>query len=358
MRIDELLDMDQLCLDIENGYVTMRTHPENPNLHILNYADKCQYEPYWTDVTRKTRGLIYNSDTLEIIARPFEKFFNYGQESGVQFDLDATVFGAYDKMDGSLGIAYWDGTKYAIATRGSFESDQAIHATEWLHRPENKETLDMVEEEHKEGFTALFEIIYPENRIVVDYGAEDKLEYLGSSSMITEKAEFYPCGDLLVGHSYMTLREVLALPDRENSEGLVVWIDLHTAVKIKQQDYIELHRIVSSLSQKEIWRQLSAGTYDDFVVKLPDEFYGWADGVAKELNAQFKEVHNSVWILNQALLSNNFTERRDQAMWINEHVPSEYRGMTFLALDGRDYSASIWKMIEPVGANPMKIIVE
>ncbi len=353
MLITDLVNIFDLTEEIKNGYVTVRTHPEYDSLRILNYADKCQYEPRWNEVTRKTRGLIYNYDTLEVLARPFEKFFNYGQEAGVQFDLDAPILGAFDKLDGSLGVSYVlpDG-RVQIATRGSFESDQAIHANQIL---ENEPWLQqLILDDVARGHTTLWEIVYPENRIVVDYGDKDQLMRLGSVNVDT--GEFEPNYGLHIQSK--TLREVLSLPERDNAEGLVVWIDNKTAVKIKQQDYIELHRIVSSLSQKEVWRQLSAGTYDDFVVKLPDEFYGWADGVAKELNAQFKEVHNSVWILNQALLSNNFTERKDQAIWINEYVPSEYRGMAFLALDSRDYSSSIWKMIEPVGANPMKIIVE
>lgn len=357
MRIDDLLDMEELARDIENGYVTQRYHPDNSDLRILNYADKCQYEPYWTDVTRKTRGLVYNAYNLELVARPFEKFFNYGQSGGVDLDLDAEVLGAYDKMDGSLGIAYWDGKKYAIATRGSFESDQAIHATEWLHRPENKDTLDMVESEYLEGFTALFEIIYPENRIVVDYGAEDKLEYLGSSSMITDKVCYFPCSDLAVGAPH-TLRDVLSMPDRPNREGLVVWIDSSTAVKIKQQDYVELHRIVSNLSQKEVWRQLSAGTYDEFVQKLPDEFYGWADNTAAELRKMFSDIEGTAQTYFEDVKSRTSDERKEQALYVSANVPADYRGMMFSLLDGRDISDGIWKRIEPVGANPMKIIVE
>lgn len=353
MQLDELLDVAQLRSDIENKYVTERFHPDFPELAIYNYADICQYEPYWTDITRKTRGLIVNTVTGEILARPFEKFFNYGQESGVELDLDAPILGAFDKLDGSLGVAYMDPHGFIqIATRGSFESDQAKHANEILS--DEPWLGQLIYDDIMRGHTTLWEIVYPENRIVVDYGTRDAIMRLGSVEIAT--GEFEPNYGLHIESK--TLREVLSLPDRHNAEGLVVWTDAKTAVKIKQQDYVELHRIVSNLSQKEIWRQLSAGTYDDFVVKLPDEFYAWADGVAGELNAQFKEVHNSVWIVNQALLSNNFTERRDQAMWINEHVTSEHRGMAFLALDGRDYSASIWKILEPVGANPMKIIVE
>lgn len=358
MRIDDLLDMEELARDIENGYVTERHHPENSDLRILNYADKCQYEPYWTETTRKTRGLIYNAYSLEVAARPFEKFFNYGQETGVQFDLDAPIVGAYDKLDGSLGIAYWDGKKFAIATRGSFESDQAKHATEFLHRPDNEDLLLMVESYHAGGYTSLFEIIYPENRIVVDYGALDTLSFLGHVDM--ESGEFHPSSELLISNPLFetTLRDVLNFPDRENKEGLIVWIDQHTAVKIKQQDYVELHRIISNCNQKEVWRQLSAGTYDEFVQKLPDEFYGWADSVSGELNKMFQDIEATANVYFTEVKENTSDERKEQALYISANVPADYRGMMFSLLDGRDISDGIWKRIEPVGANPMKIIVE
>lgn len=353
MRIDELLDMDQLCLDIENGYVIMRTHPENPELHILNYADKCQYEPYWTDVTRKTRGLIYSTETLEIVARPFEKFFNYGQEAGVEFDLDAPILGAFDKLDGSLGVSYVlpDG-RVQIATRGSFESDQAIHANQIL---ENEPWLQqLILDDVARGHTTLWEIVYPENRIVVDYGDKDQLMRLGSVNVTT--GEFEPNYGLHIESK--TLREVLSLPDRHNVEGLVVWIDPKTAVKIKQQDYIELHRIVSSLSQKEVWRQLSAGTYDEFVQKLPDEFYGWADNTANELRKMFWDIEATADVYFTNVKERKLDSRKDQALYISAEIPADYRGMMFSLLDGRDISDGIWKRIEPVGANPMKLIVD
>jgi hypothetical protein len=40
-----------------------------------------------------------------------------------------------DKLDGSLGILYPTPDGHAIATRGAFVSEQALHATElWLDR--------------------------------------------------------------------------------------------------------------------------------------------------------------------------------------------------------------------------------
>lgn len=161
MQISDLLDMNELQKEIDAKYVTARTHPNYPELVILNYSDKCAYDSYWTSITRKTRGLIYNSTTGEIVARPFEKFFNYGQETGVEFDLDAPIVGAFDKLDGSLGILYLnpDGN-IEVATRGSFVSDQALHATVWINKSKNRDVYWRYHSLILEGYTPLVEIIY------------------------------------------------------------------------------------------------------------------------------------------------------------------------------------------------------
>lgn len=355
MRIAELLDIGQLSLDIENGYVNERVHPNNPDLRILNYADKCQYEPYWTDVTRKTRGLIWDAISYEVVARPFEKFFNYGQEDLV-LDPDAMVMGAFDKLDGSLGIGYWDGTKYAIATRGSFESEQAIHATEWLNREENAEICVTVVVKIANNHTPLFEIIYPENRIVVDYGNRDELVYLGSVD--NETGEFHPNEKIAISPKYPTLRDLLDMPDRPNAEGMVVWVNPTYALKLKQDDYVALHKIVTGLSQKEIWRQLRARTYDEFVVHIPDEFHKWADATAKDLWVEYWDIFAAAHSYFDEVRFHQYETRKEQAGHIFSYVPQDYMALVFMLLDSKPIDDIIWKKIEPVGANPMKVIVE
>ena len=79
-------------------------------------------------------------------------------------------FEVFEKLDGSLGILYWLNNLPYIATRGSFESEQARHATEILHG-RYQHTFSSMDTNK----TYLFEIIYPENRIVVDYGEMDDL---------------------------------------------------------------------------------------------------------------------------------------------------------------------------------------
>ena len=172
VQLADLLDVDLLARHVRDGYVSVRDHPEAP-LQILNYTAAAQYDRAWDDVTRQCRGLIVHTGWDDVVARPWPKFHNYGEHEEGTLDLDALVE-VTDKLDGSLGILYPAAKgQWAIATRGSFESEQAIRGTRmwrdnYSHmRPEP-------------GWTFLFEIIYPENRIVVDYAGAEDLVLLGA----------------------------------------------------------------------------------------------------------------------------------------------------------------------------------
>ena len=123
-HISDLFDPADLESAIADGFVRAQDHPTLA-LRILNYTERAQYERVWTDVTRQCRGLIVDG-MGRIVARPYAKFFNYGEHDEATLSLDEFVT-ITDKMDGSLGILYrgTDG-QLAIATRGSFASEQAI----------------------------------------------------------------------------------------------------------------------------------------------------------------------------------------------------------------------------------------
>src|SRR5437667_215953 len=107
VALDDLLDSGELRKAIADGHVQTQTHPRLP-LVIYNYTKKAQYENVWTEVTCTCRGLIVDTTTGQVIARPFRKFFNYGQPGAPALGLhDPAV--TTDKADGSLGILYPDG---------------------------------------------------------------------------------------------------------------------------------------------------------------------------------------------------------------------------------------------------------
>jgi RNA ligase len=153
---------------INEGYITKRPHSSG-ELLIYNYTAKAQYDRMWTPETMQCRGLILDIDGA-IVARPLPKFFNLQEHKE---SLPAEPFDVYEKLDGSLGILYWHRDQPYIASRGSFSSDQAIKANQILLTlyAESIPFLD-------KSLTYLFEIIYPSNRIVVDYGTFEGLVLL------------------------------------------------------------------------------------------------------------------------------------------------------------------------------------
>jgi RNA ligase len=138
--------LEKLNEYFDKGLVYKQIHPTLP-LTIWNYTEKVQYENLWDEITLQTRGLVTDNEG-NIIARPFNKFFNI--EEGKHTPTEK--FEVWEKMDGSLGIVFWYQGQWVVATRGSFTSDQAIKAKELL----KKYNTDIM----FRHLTYCFEIIY------------------------------------------------------------------------------------------------------------------------------------------------------------------------------------------------------
>lgn len=337
---------------IEAGYVRERIHPDDPDLRILNYTEKTQYERAWSPTTQACRGLILRDN--DVVARPWSKFFNYGEHPDGSLDMGAPVE-ITDKLDGSLGILYQGPDGWAIATRGSFASEQAIHATAVLR----DRYLPGRDWQPAPGWTYLFEIIYPTNRIVVNYGTTDDLMLLGAVHTDTGRAVGpdelleWP-GPLTQTFPAATLADALALTPRPNAEGVVArFIDTGLMVKVKQDDYVRLHRIVTGLNERAVWEHLAehGGTIHGLLAVVPDEFHGWVQEKASNL------AHEHAFIQHAALdahdriladLSGAHMTRKDYALTVRAQAP-DLAPYLFQLLDGKDPSPAIWKSLRPVG---------
>jgi len=338
MKLSDLLDTDALSDQIRDNYITAREHPDDPSLLIYNYTPKAQYEQHWTPETSACRGLIVHGE--EVIAKPFTKFFNYGEPSASPVDLDAPAV-VTDKADGSLGILYTapDG-RPAIATRGSFTSDQALHATEryrYLYEPHWSPVYK---------FTYMFEIVYPANRIVLDYGDTDDLILLYPVSDPT-----WP-GPRVKKFPYRTLREALAAEPRPNAEGFVVHdLSTGTRVKIKQADYLALHKIVTGLNELTVWEHMGQnnGVCDELFVQLPEEFHKWTSETAINLlrahDAVISQVLAAYGDIRKAI-GQDYT-RKEFALAAQSADP-QIRSLLFLMEDRKPLFDAVWKKIRPV----------
>jgi RNA ligase len=304
---------------------------------VLNYTEKAAYEGAWNAVTLACRGLIYHRDTLEIIARPFAKFFNHGQAGCAHIPLNAPVQ-VTDKADGSLAVIFRlpSTGELAVATRGSFTSEQAIHATALL-RTDRYADLNL-----DPGFTFLAEIIYPGNRIVVDYQDLDDLVLLGCVNIDSGKTwgpDAYPTwpGPAAKVFGYQTLGEALAAPARDNAEGFVVR-DLATdaRLKIKYETYVHLHRIITGLNARVVWEHLVAGKpLNDLIEPLPDEFRSWVEEVAATITTQVDEQLAAAQKAYGEILA-QLPEGFSRGDFARLAKQTEHAASLFFLLDGRD----------------------
>ena len=159
------VDMKKISELEQDGLVQMKKHPEYP-LFLLNYTAKTQFKQRWCKELIYARGLVITEDG-EIIARPLPKFFNY-YEITDWYQLQDNYYELYDKMDGSLGIMFYYENERIFCTRGSFISDQAEKSEELFKSKYNNVNIN-------KECTYCFEVIYPENKIVVDYDEVEDL---------------------------------------------------------------------------------------------------------------------------------------------------------------------------------------
>jgi RNA ligase len=389
----------------ENGLLHKQTHP-TLDLTIWNYSPKVQYEKLWDDITLQCRGLVTNSKG-EIVARPFKKFFNY--EEHKPEDIPNENYIVYEKMDGSLGILFyyeyelseerryniWFNNNYEtgmerffdsnnlpdfddpyyeptpktkgewiLATRGSFTSPQAIKGKEILDRKYDVSLL-------RKDNTYLFEIIYPENRIVVDYKGEEKLVLLGAihtetSNEVPDSSLFFTqeSGFELVtiyktwGEGYDLLKEEIS----KDREGYVIRFKSGFRMKIKGDEYVRLHKILTNISNRDIWEYLKDNKpFDELLERVPDEFNDWVKETVRDLRYGCFQLRERAGKLHDGFRYGKFGDRNPEPSKKEyaEFVMKQQKVLhpiMFAMWEGNNKKVDeiIWKLIKPKYSKPFK----
>lgn len=342
------VDLKKLQEYIDNKLINTQKH-DKFDLLIHNYTPKCQYDKIWDEYTMSCRGLITDLNG-NIISRPFKKFFNLGEYTDPNSKLPPLNwkqgFCATEKFDGSLGILYPTPDGYKIATRGSFNSDQAIEATKMLQN---------ITHNFYPNYTYLFEIIYPENRIVIDYGKNRSLTLLDVIDTFTGQSVYnfekfakelncYCVFDL--GLKQSELEKITG----NNREGIVVRFDDGTRIKIKIEEYVRLHRLITGCSSKTIWEHLKEGRpFDELLDRVPDEFYDWVKETSEDLQKQYEEIDRDCQYDFGWIFSQHGHDRKEFAEFARKHA---YPQILFSLLDKKDHSQIIWKMLKPAFSKP------
>lgn len=335
-----MIPKEQLLEMIESGFVIKNKHPTE-DLYIYNYTQKTQFERVWNAVTLACRGLILD-ENYNIIARPFAKFFNLGEYENQE--IPNLKFDVFEKIDGSLGILYFHNNQAFIASRGSFNSDQSIKANELLNSKYSDCLANL-----DQSKTYLFEIIYPENRVVLDYGDEESLVLL--AIIDTQTGNEFPLEDLgfPVVKKYDGIGDIQKLKALEltDKEGFVIQYSNNYRLKIKFSEYLRLHRIITQVSSINIWEYLKTEQpLDEVLEKVPDEFFDWVKNTQNNLVSQFEEIENQC--------KKDFKILETQKETALYYMTCKYPTILFSMMNNRNYKPIIWKMIRPNFEKPFK----
>jgi len=335
--------LEKLNKYYEDGLLYKQVHPSLP-LTIWNYTEKVQYENLWDEVTLMCRGLV-TDDNGDIVATPFHKFFNI--EEG-KFTPTET-FEVYEKMDGSLGIVFWYQGQWVVATRGSFTSDQAIKAREIL----KKYNTDIM----FRHLTFCFEIIYPENRIVLDYGTDEKLVLLGTFDKNGKEMDvnIWSQWGFDVVKKYDGIKDFkeLKMMVKDDQEGFVVKFSNGDRIKIKGVEYLRLHKIMTNVTTTGIWEYLKNGEdVMELLKDVPDEFYKKIQNYVKDLRYSYFQISEDAGKKFDYKMYGKYndqepiTDRKEFAEWVFTQ-PKHMSGILFRMFDKKDYSEIIWNLIRP-----------
>jgi RNA ligase len=288
--------------------------------------------------------------------RRYNIWFNNNYETGMERFFDPNNLPDYDN-------SYYEPTpktkgEWIIATRGSFTSPQAIKGKELLEKY-NFERLHT-------GYTYLFEIIYKENRIVCDYDYDD-LVLLGMINTKTgdeinihnddEDVRFKNMisniGFRVVmlyktwGEGYDLLKEEIS----NDREGYVIRFKNGFRMKIKGEEYKRLHRILTNISNRDIWEYLKDNKpFDELLEKVPDEFNDWVKETVRDFTIRFDNINKDYIEIYENLKSRNL-DRKEFAVRAKEY---RHSNILFNMLDGKEHKQNIWKIIYPNYSKPFK----
>lgn len=247
--------------------------------------------------TCEARGIVFDK-TGKVIARPLHKFFNINEKEATKVEnLDWTqVVRVMDKRDGSMihTVKVIEGVnplsehaRFAFKSKKSFESDVAVQATNWVMFSSNyRNYVDLCNYCVDNDKTAVFEWTSPVARIVLAY-AEPMLTLLHVRDNMTGiymmPTELHVLGvrfnvpvvqDTLTTQAFVfddPVELIAELQSRASVEGWVIQFANGDMVKLKTKWYLERHRAMTFLRERDIALMVIREELDDLKALLVGE---------------------------------------------------------------------------------------
>jgi len=255
-----------------------------------------------------------------------QKFFNVGQTTGWMYEdvKDKKITRVQNKEDGSIvSFVKLPNGSIRAKSKTSFESDQAKMAQKFFDRKSiMKEEVDHL---LSKGKTPVFELVSPENQIVLEYQNTElvllQIRNEDGTYMSEKDLKWYSMVMCIkqakvFDESYHNLDFLLELKEtnQENIEGWVVTFEDGQMAKIKTDHYIQLHGLIGPDAFREnlLVQTILDGNMDDVIAQLVP-----GEKKDKMIEMDRKIVHNFNHLINvfkdlRGRYFNEFSENRKE----------------------------------------------
>ena len=264
---------DEFVVAVKEGYT------------VINY-NVMMADTFDCNIRRECRGIIFDTESGEIIRRPYHKFFNVNEREETQdnvVDLSQS-HAILEKLDGSMiapfvvnGEMIW-GTKM-----GATEVAEPVEKFIEDHSNYRQFAKFVI----SRGYTPIFEWCSRKQRIVLDY-KEDQLiltairdlttgRYM-SWDLVTNTADLYFIPvvgkwETGVDMDNKTMSSFVSyVRDLEDVEGFVVRFSDGHMIKLKCDWYVQIHKAKEKILQdRNIVELILDDKLDDVMAHLPQE---------------------------------------------------------------------------------------
>ena len=222
--------------------------------------------------------------------------------------------------------------------------------------------------------TYIVEIIYQENRIVVDYKDKEKIVFLSTS--IDGEEQHWTTSLAIFNASYIKKKDIVKCeqhfsfgPDLykslkekniKNKEGFVLIFQPYFRMKIKFEEYVRLHRLLTNFSNVDIWEYLRDGRDINILLeKVPDEFDAWVRNTIDNLNYHKYRIEERAGKIHEYFRYGKYGDRETEPTkkQFAEHLEfcktePAIKAICFSIWDGRNYDTIIWRLLRPKYQKP------
>jgi hypothetical protein len=360
-------------LSVLDGSESFMVHPHQVAGETVLLVQPTHIGAKWTPETLIFRSSVWNLKG-ELVSASFKKFFNWGEQPALctpPESLNGAVL--MEKLDGTTLIFSRYKNHDVIRTRGTVDARKQDNGWEIDHLLQKyPKFVKFLRSFGTSPHSYLFEWTSPSNQIVINYGDEPDMAFIG---MIGHEDYFMQPQDMLdmiagdfdlrrpKSYQFDSVESMKqAVTDFRGKEGVCVYFHGGQEIlKFKSAQYLYLHRAKSEISSIEKVMDLyldvyfnsnpvEAPTFSEFIEYLTNTFDYEIAQMAIPNVSQICDAMKEVKLIVNAMIvfvdPLRFVARRDAAAKILQAWGNTSRSsFAFKLLDGKDLGAEDFKKL-------------